>query len=168
MTIAPHLLTGSALAYATTDNIFVAFLLGFLVHFLLDSLPHIDPGSFHDIKIPGTDVDIELGKVEEKKPWPLWIYIFATCELVLVWLLVIGLFRNRSDFNIIVAGGLGGISVDLIDNGGFPFVRQLPVIRELHWFHKRVHHDLDLSKWYWGVLVQAIIAGGSLWYLLKF
>ncbi len=33
-----------------TNNIYLAFLLGFLTHFILDAIPHVDPGTFHNIK----------------------------------------------------------------------------------------------------------------------
>jgi len=103
MTITPHILAGSALASATTQSLPVAFLIGFFLHFPLDALPHIDPGSFF------WPNDKEKQKTES---WPTWIYIFAASEFIIVWLIVIFLFQNRANFGIIMMGGLGG------DSGG--------------------------------------------------
>ena len=156
MIITPHLLAGSALADAATTNLSGAFLIGFFLHFILDAVPHVDPGTFLN---PERD---------ENKPWPTWLYIYAAAEFIFAWLLVIILFKNRSDFGIIMIGGLGGIFVDIIDNNPFRVLRQLPILKQIHWVHKKMHYDLPASKWYWGFLTQLIIIGGSLWYLLKF
>lgn len=155
MIITPHLLAGSALATATTNSIPIAFLIGFLLHFLLDAVPHVDPGTFLN---PERD---------ENKPWPTWLYIYAAAEFVFVWLLVIVLFKNRPNFDIIMMGGLGGIFVDIIDNNPFRFLRRLPLLKQIHFLHTKLHYDLPASKWFWGLITQLIIIGLSLWVLLK-
>lgn len=156
MTITPHLLASAAIASATTSNPFVAFLLGFIIHFILDAIPHIDPGTFSNIK------------EKEDKPWPLWIYIFAASEFVVIWTIVILLNQNKPNFGIIMIGGLGGIFVDILDNNPLRFLRRWPLIRQIHRLHKKLHFDLTADKWYWGLPLQLIIIGGSLWFLLKF
>ena len=159
MTITPHLLSGAAIASAATTSLPVAFLIGLILHFVLDALPHTDPGTFF---WPG-----ERQK-QETEPWPTWIYIFAATEFIIVWLLVIILFKNRQDFGVIMAGGLGGIFIDIVDNNPLRFIHRLPVFKQIHFFHEKVHFDLPAGKWYWGLLTQLIIIIGSLWYLLKF
>ena len=156
MTITPHLLAGSALAVATTDNIAVAFLIGFFLHFLIDAIPHVDPGTFFNVP------------ENNDKSWPLWIYIFAVSEFVVAWGLIILLFQHKTDFGIIMFGALGGIAVDVLDNNPFRTLRTLPVIKQIHWLHKKLHFDLSYNKWYWGMPTQIIFIGASLWYLLKF
>ena len=156
MTITPHLLSGAAIASATTQSLPVAFLIGFFLHFLIDMIPHVDPGTFFNIE------------ENEDKPWPLWIYIFAVSEFIIIWLIVILRFNNRPDFGIIMMGGLGGIAVDVLDNNPLRFLRTWPVIRQIHWLHKKLHFDLPAGRWYWGLLVQVIVIGVSLWYLLRF
>lgn len=169
MTITPHLLAGSALATATTDNILVAFLIGFFLHFVLDCLPHIDPGTFHNFKIPGFHKEINLETLHaDDKPWPLWIYVFCIVEFLIIVPLVILMFHNRPDFGIIVAGGLGGIFVDGLDNPVFNFILRLPVLKQIHYLHHRFHYNLPASKWYWGLLIELIVIGLSLWLLLRF
>lgn len=156
MIITPHLLAGSALATATTNSIPIAFLIGFFLHFVLDAIPHVDPGTFLN---PERD---------ENKPWPTWLYIYATAEFIFVWLLVIVLFKNKPNFDIIMMGGLGGIFVDIIDNNPFRFVRNWPLIKQIHFIHTKLHYDLPAARWYWGLIIQIIVIGISLWYLLKF
>lgn len=156
MTIAPHLLAGSAAAAAITTNLPVAFLIGFFLHFIFDAIPHFDPGTVFKISD------------DENKPWPLWIYIFVMVEFVVIWAIVILLFKNRPDFAIIMAGGLGGIAVDVLDNNPFRFMRTWPIIKQIHFVHEKLHYDLDRRYWYVGLLTQFIVIGGSLWYLLKF
>jgi len=73
MVITPHLLAGSALATATTNSLPVAFLIGFFSHFLIDAIPHVDPGTFFNIS------------ENEDKPWPIWIYIYAVSEFIIAW-----------------------------------------------------------------------------------
>lgn len=169
MTITPHLLAGSALATAVTDNIFYAFLIGFFLHFVLDALPHVDPGTFHNIRLPGTKKEIHLASVHgEHKPWPRWIYIYAISELIIIWVIILLLFSNGPNFGVIVAGGLGGIFVDVIDNPVIRFHLKWPVFRQIDYLHHRVHYDLPPDKWYWGLPLTIIIIGVSLWFLLKF
>jgi len=156
MIITPHILAGSALAQATTTSLPVAFFIGFFLHFLLDAVPHIDPGTFLN---PERD---------ENKPWPTWLYIYAAAEFIFIWLIVILLFKNRPDFGIIMMGGLGGIFVDIVDNNPFRFLRTWPFFKQIHFVHTKLHYDLLASKWYFGAMTQLIIIGGSLWYLLKF
>jgi len=168
MTITPHLLAGAALA-TTTSNVFVAFLLGFLLHFVLDAIPHIDPGTFHNIKIPGYEKKINLETVHaDDKPWPNWLYTFVIIEFIVSWTVVILLFHQRSDFPNIVFGGLGAIAVDVFDNPLFRFALKWPIFKQIHWLHHRFHHNLPSEKWYWGLPAVIIISGVSLWYLLRF
>jgi hypothetical protein len=169
MTITPHFFASAALATAFTNNVFVAFLLGFLLHFVLDSLPHVDPGTFHNIRIPGFAKEINLAHVHsEDQPWPAWIYIFVIAEFIVVITFMTLMFRNRANFAIMMAGGIGGIFVDGMDNALFRFIFRWPVFRQIHWLHHRFHYELPREKWYWGLPAVIIITGASLWYLLKF
>jgi len=156
MIITPHLLAGSALATATTNSWPMAFLIGFFLHFVLDAVPHVDPGTFFN---PERD---------ENKPWPTWIYIYAISEFVVIWTIIIILFQYKPDFNVIIAGGIGGIAVDILDNNPFRFLRQLPVFKQIHQIHTKIHFDLPKEKWFWGAITQIIVVGASIWYLLKF
>jgi len=165
MTITPHLLAGSAVAVALTDNIFLAFLLGFLLHFALDAIPHLDPGTF----LPAIDKDLKMETLHSQyKPWPRWVYAYAVGEFMLIWVLVFLLFYNKTNFGVIAAGGLGGIFVDIIDNPLIRFHLKWPIFRQIDWLHHKLHFDLPIEKWFWGLTVQLIVIGVSIWYLLKF
>ena len=159
MTITPHLLSGAAGAVAITQSLPVAFLIGFFLHFIIDAIPHIDPGTFF---WPGDKVK------KQTESWPLWIYIFAASEFIIVWSLIILLFKNNPNFGIIMMGGLGGIAVDVLDNNPYRTMRQFPVFKQIHWLHDKMHYDLSPNKWYLGLSFQVVIIGVSLWYLLKF
>ncbi|MFA6492899.1 MAG: hypothetical protein WCV58_02070 [Patescibacteria group bacterium] len=156
MIITPHLLAGSAVAAAVTDNWLLAFLVGFFLHFILDAVPHVDPGTFFN---PERD---------ENKPWPTWIYIYALSEFIIIWAIIIILFQHKSNFDVIIAGGMGGIAVDIIDNNPFRSLRQLPLLKQIHSIHKKFHFDLPKEKWFLGAITQIIVIGVSVWYLLKF
>ncbi len=136
----------------------MAFLIGFVSHFFVDALPHLDPGTFF---WPGDKA------MKESEPWPAWIYIFAVSEFIIIWLIMILLFKNRDNFGIILMGGLGGIAVDVLDNNPLRFFRTWPILKQLHYLHEKIHYDLPHNKWYWGIPLQIIIIGGGLWYLLK-
>jgi len=156
MTIAPHILASSAVATAVTDSLPVAFLIGFFLHFIIDAIPHVDPGTFFNMP------------ENKDKSWPIWIYIFAFTEFIIMAILMFLLFKNKPNFDIIIAGGLGGIFVDILDNNPFRIIRKYPVFKQIHWLHEKVHYDLPKGKWYWGIPAQIVFIGVSLWYLLKF
>lgn len=156
MTITPHVLIGAALA--TTTNIpVVAFLLGFLSHFLLDAIPHLEPGSFF------SEADRAKGD-----RWPTWAYLFAICEFILVATVFYFLFHHRSDFIILCWGALGGITLDILTHNPFYFTREWPVIKQLNYLHRKLHYHKANAEWYWGALTTILLIGGSLCYLLRF
>ncbi|MCL5407059.1 MAG: hypothetical protein M1429_00990 [Patescibacteria group bacterium] len=157
MIITPHLLAGSAVAAATTNSWPLAFLIGFFLHFVLDAVPHVDPGTFQPKPLP-----------DEEKKWPLWIYIYALSEFVVIWAVVIILFQHKPNFNVIMAGGMGGIAVDILENNPFRVMRTWPILKQIQWVHEKIHYDLPKEKWFWGAFPQIIVVGISIWYLLKY
>lgn len=167
MTITPHLLTGAALG-SIASNYPLAILMGLFSHFILDAVPHLDPGTLHNERPAGYTKEVDLAKVHENdKPWPLWIYVFAIAEFIVAWALVYILYCGRSNFGLIAAGALAGILVDILDNPLFSFTLNWPIIKQIHYLHHRFHYDLPKAKWYWGALTEIIIIGGSLWFLSK-
>lgn len=150
ITIAPHFFAGAAIA-TLTSNPFVAFLMGFVLHFLLDALPHTDPGLFNT-----------------KKKWPVWLYVYVAIELSLTILVFVLLFYKRSDFTIISLGALGNIFPDILENMPIDGFKKLPIIKQLSWFHNAIHFSLQKKDWFWGLPIEIIVLGGSIWLLLKF
>ena len=150
ITISPHFFAGAAVA-TLTNNPIVAFLLGFVLHFLLDMLPHTDPGLFN-----------------RSKKWPLWLYIYCVVEFTLTIAIFVILFYKRTDFTIIALGGLGGIFPDILENMPIKNFNNLPVFKQISAFHNNIHFSLERKDWYWGLPIEIIVLGGSIWLLLKF
>lgn len=155
MTIVPHALVGASTAIFT-NNIYVAFLVGLISHFILDGLPHLEPSSLVTNNPDGT------------KHWSIWVYVFVAAEL-LISITFFYFLRQRADFNLLLAGAAGGILPDLIINNPFlQFLHDKPVIKYFFRFHGKIHLPDEKNHWYWALPVEIIIIGGSLWLLLKF
>lgn len=154
MIILNHSLVGAVLA-TKTESLPVAFLLGFISHFVLDAIPHLDPGTIIN----------PFGKKEIS--WPKWVY---GCVLIdfLITIIIFYLLRNRPDFNLMIVAAIGAVSVDVIENFPSKFIRDLPILKQIQWLHTKVHFWLPTKMWCWGLLTSIIVLGGSLWYLLKF
>ncbi len=153
MTISPHVLASAAVAVAVTDNWVLAFCVGVILHFLLDGLPHLDPGTFFE-------------KTKRDDPWPIWVYVYSFIEFTLIVLFVYFVYRNNPQFPVIVAAGFGGIFVDILDNNPWRLkLRKLPFFKQLNIIHEGTHFDLPRGLWYWGLIVELIIIGGSVWYI---
>lgn len=155
MTITPHFLVGAALA-TTTNNPAVAFSLGVLSHPLLDAIPHLDPGTL---------IKINLDKNER---WPIWVYVITFLEFFIMIVLFYWLFSGCKDFGILLWGGFGGLAIDILDNHPINQTKKWPGFKQLHYFHEFMHINIPREKWYWGLITTIILAGGALWYLLKY
>jgi len=168
MLITPHALAGSALSSAITNNVFVAFFISMSLHFVLDAIPHFDQGTLrYKFNEPNRKAGWGTEHLEENSTsWPKWVYVSAVVDFIIAVLIYFLLLSKALNFPVLLAGGLGGISIDLIDNPVVSFYK-LPVFSQLHFLHHKVHFDLPQRYWYWGIPLQIIIIGGSLWYLLK-
>ena len=153
MVITPHALVGASLATAA-QSLPLAFLLGFFSHFVADAIPHLDPGTFFE---------------DANQKWPIWVYIYAFSEIIIFPIIFYILFHHRSDFTILCVGALGGITVDLVDSNPFVyFWRNWPVFAQIHWLHHKTHFYIKSKYWYWGLMTELIVTGGTIWFLLKF
>jgi uncharacterized integral membrane protein len=167
MLITPHALASSAVSQAITNNIFVAFFVSMALHFILDALPHLDPGTLrYKMDEPNRKPKWGTEHIDENSKWPKWVYVAVISDFLVAILIYVFLLSKLSNFSVLLAGGLGGISIDLIDNPLISFYK-LPVFSQLHWLHHKVHFDLPQRYWFWGIPLQIIILGGSLWLLLK-
>ena len=154
MIILAHSLVGAAVA-TKTESLPVAFLLGFVSHFVLDAIPHFDPGTIVN----------PFGK--KNVSWPKWVYGFILLDF-LTTILVFYFLKNRPGFEFMIAAAVGAVLVDVIENFPSEFIRNLSILKQIQWLHGKVHFWLPTKKWYWGALTSTIIIGGSIWYLLKF
>ena len=154
MIIVAHSLVGAAVA-TKTDNLAVAFLLGMATHFILDAIPHLDPGTIFN----------PFGKPNVK--WPKVVYLFVLLDFAIT-ATIFYLLRDHPDLNLMIFGALGAVSIDVIENFPIKVIRDLPVFRQIQWLHRKVHFWLPTEKWYWGAITSTIVIGGTIWYLLKF
>jgi hypothetical protein len=167
MLITPHALASSALSTAITDNLFVAFFVSLSLHFILDAIPHFDPGTLrYKADEPNRKPKWGTEHLDEKTKWPKWVYAVVIADFLVAIFIYVFWFSKLSNFPVLLAAGIGGIFVDLIDNPLVKFYK-LPVFAQIHWLHHRVHFDLPARYWFWGVPMEVIIVGGTLWYLLK-
>jgi hypothetical protein len=154
MLLTPHILAGVAIG-ASTDNVYWIIILAILSHFLLDTIPHTDWGMWHDYK---------PFKLEKKD------YILVICDSILSLTLLVYLWFNIELSPLMLIGGLSAILIDLIDN--VPFwnkrIRKIGIFNKLHAFHNKINYKLKSKHWYWGVLSQLAIIGGTIWYLKEF
>lgn len=155
MTIVPHVIIGAA-AGSLTDNIWLAFLLGLISHFLADFTPHVEPNHLVSKDPDGT------------KKWSPWLYVFITLEIIFS-IFILYLWRDRADFKFMLAGALGGLFPDFIANN--PFLqkyRNTPVFKQIFWFHDTIHTQLATNLWPISLLSEILLLGGALWFLLRF
>ena len=155
MTIAPHAIIGASTS-VFTNSIYIAFLFGIISHFIADATPHLEPNSLVTVSPTGV------------KTWSIWLYIFVIGEFLLT-IYIFWLFRHRSDFALLVAGGLGGLFPDMIvNNPVLAKYREAPILKYIFIFHDKIHLELPIKYWYISALCELTLVGGSLWLLLKF
>ena len=143
MLLTPHALVGGAIG-ASTDNLLYIIVLAILSHFVLDAVPHFDWGTWHNNK------NFEL----ETKD-----YLLVAGDIALLLIFTYFLWDNIKANPNIAVGGFFAILVDLIDNVPFwkDYVRKLPVFSQMHSLHRKIHFELKMKNWYWGVLTQIVI-----------
>lgn len=153
MMITPHTIVGAA-AGAAIGSPGLAFLAGFILHHILDALPHVDLNNLYntdtkdrryswlDYLVIGIDGLVALTV--------LWVFSSSTIHPAAFWW-----------------GALGGITPDLIDNHPWRFTsRQWPILKQYHWFHHKVHCSTGTeSRLFWlGMTVEILVmVGGIIW-----
>ena len=154
MIILAHSLVGAVVA-TKTESFPVAFLLGFTSHFVLDAIPHLDPGTIVN----------PFGK--KNVSWPKWVYWFILLDF-LTTILIFYLLKDKPDFKFMIVAAVGAVSVDVIENFPVEFVRNLPVLKQIQWLHGKVHYWLPTEKWYWGLLTSMATILVAIFYLLNY
>jgi len=154
MLITCHLLTGAAIASGPI-NPTVSLPLAFFSHFILDAIPHLEATTFANMK-----------KGEDYYPTKKEIlYVFLD---VLFGLLVLSIIYFKLKSPLILFGAFLAILPDLIDNIPFWYgIRKLPVFKQFHKFHDKIHFDLKPRYWYWGALTQFILLAAVACYFLS-
>lgn len=145
MLTTPHILVGAmcgaACGILLKDPV-SAFIAGFFSHLVLDLSPHLDQEHF----------------CRRMQFWKIIIISVSDCVLgvAVLWLILWG--RNYSLFWPAVAGAIGGVSLDVVDNlfgkylwKGF---RLTFVGRHIHRFHEYCHTNTSPRQWILGVSTQ--------------
>lgn len=157
MLFTTHLLVGAAIGKATGNPV-GGFAVGYLSHHLLDYVPHYDPGS--------------LFYKEEKEPdtqWQPFTYFMAIADVALGMGIITIVALNSPEATNIIAGALGGVLPDLLDN--------VPAVKDLfrktkfgtsfHSFHEKLHNTFGTENLFIGLMMQIILSGVMLIYIAQ-
>ena len=155
MLTAPHAFTGAAIGVATGNPI-LGFVGGVVSHYLLDAIPHTDPGTWHyDEPFPHRvhAGDMALGVLD----------LTATFY---------GLLLIAGQSPVIaaapIAGMVGAILPDVIGIAPL-FWNQLatvPWLKRYYDFTKQYHRTAAPHQLFFGVFTQALVLLVAVWYLL--
>jgi len=136
MIISVHFLAAGVAGEAIGNPLF-AFLLGIILHFILDAIPHFDNL-------------LKGGK------WNYKQVVFTTLDvLATAWILF---FYLKPDFNVsspLFWGALGGVLPDLLDNIPFLTIRNTKFGKPFHRFHNLIHSKTP--SWQIGSLTQIVV-----------
>jgi len=164
MIMTGHLLVGGAIglavgtllpspvAHLSLFAVPLALALGVLSHHLLDFIPHTDAATFWPDP--------------RRVPW--FVVVIVTVEVMIGFLLTGTLFVAQHTTWAFAAGAIGGILPDLLD--------EMPLWQErfrssalggvFHRWHTRLHCADMAQSWRLGLLIDALVVGGGLWFLL--
>jgi len=136
MIISAHLISGGVVGEAI-GNPLLAFLIGIIIHFLLDAVPHFD-------------------NVLEKGRWTFKQVIFTSLDLLLALVLFFILKPAISFSSPFWWGALGGLFPDLIHN--VPFWRKQVLATKWGGAYARLHDRInnETKNIFWGFFTQAI------------
>ena len=140
MVITPHLLAGAAIG-THSPNVWVAFCLGLISHYLLDALPHCE---YLD--------DIKISKFSQLVKIFIDFIIGAIIVLIISWPLKI----------IIISGIIGALLPDFIEFFYKNF--KIRLFRPLSLFHYKIHYYKRVS-FLKGSIPQVIIVAISIFLL---
>lgn len=149
-----HTLVGAGIG-SQIDNIPTVIALSVASHFVLDFLPHVDPGT-------------EFAEGELKpaiKYFLAGIDVFASVFIIVLILLA----RPGLNQTAVMVGAVTAILMDIIFN--FPLwekwtkkTRPFSVVSK---FHEKIHEPLKKYQYSIGIPLQLVIIAGSVWFLLK-
>jgi hypothetical protein len=136
MIISVHFLAGG-IAGEALGNPAMAFLLGIVLHFVLDAIPHFD-------------------NLLKNGKWNYKQVIFTTLDILATVALVMFYLKPEYTFtNSVLWGAFGGVLPDLLDNIPFLTVRNTKLGKPFHRFHNFIHSKTP--DWIVGSLTQIVI-----------
>ncbi len=154
MTLGTHAVVGGSLAAMVPAHPVAAFIVGFLSHFVLDSIPHYDYEILSIQKEEGNklNTDMKLGK----------LFIFDLLRIgadALIGLAILSLFfRNVPAFPyVILIGAIAAMLPDALQFAYFKLRRE--PLNSLQRFHLFIHAENDLNdRPLLGLFCQAVVA----------
>ncbi len=174
MLIITHALTGTAIG-ALAQNPILAFILGIVSHFILDSLPHFDQGSFYIDKDKGpawtgasyfkmSEGSFEGGRCRD------WIILAFDALFTLVFAAYIAISLPCAQWTPLICGAIGGLLPDIFDTNPF-LKKRFRATRFGKMFHEKIHlffhWPLSMRYFYIGVGIQVILVAIDMWFIKK-
>lgn len=151
----PHVLTGAAIGVAT-GNPFVAFFGAIVAHYVLDAVPHTDPGTWHmnePYPFKPHAADMALGFLDVFVAFYLFVYLSGHAPLIA---------------GAPIAGVIGGILPDIFGIAPL-FVPRLATLKGYDTFLEfsmKLHRTARPNQWPLGVVTQLVVIVVAVWYLL--
>lgn len=148
----PHLLVGAAVGKAI-PNYWIVFFLSLILHYFFDMLPHID----QDVKDYPNTKQILLATTET---------LFG---ILILYLILSHLDKSLAQLGPSIFGATVSIAPDVLDNATpiSKYLHKFTLFKQFHYLHKKIHYRGKGKWWGWGVIVQLIIIGLCVWYLLR-
>ncbi len=159
MLIIPHMLAGAAIG-TLVPNPYLAFPLGIASHYALDALPHWDTGQVRKRKADG-------GVPEQFERWE---FPFAALDILFALALTWYFWQSHGQAPGVLAGGLGGLLPDALDNVPFwsPRLRKLPLFAKIASCHEWAHYPTLPRRELWlGIISPTIVVILALGWLLS-
>lgn len=155
MLTTPHVLTGAALGVATGNPI-AGFAAGVVSHFILDAIPHTDPGTWRmDEPYPFKPVAGEwaIGIVDLFVAFYLLLFLAGEAPLVAA---------------APIAGVVGAMVPDVLGLSPlfWPRLATFPIVQRYLAFNKRLQWTVRPNRIGLGLVTQLVVVGGAVWYLL--
>ena len=154
----PHLLAGTAIGLAVGNPV-AGFVLAVASHFLLDAIPHTDPGTWH------------YG--EDMKKFRLHGGDYATG--IIDSIVAVGAFLALSHTSPLmaaapIAGAIGGVLPDSLVYLGIMFrgIHEWPGIKQYNALIHPIHYTARPNQWVLGVVTQLAVIAISVGVILHY
>lgn len=136
-----HLLIGGTIGSLIEDPLLI-FLYAFFSHYLLDALPHVEPGIWRKTK---KDKDEGMER---------WEYYFIVLDLLIGLSLLIWLAWNKYNFKLILFGAFVAILPDILDHLSIlsKYLKKQSWYSWLFYLHKGIHFSTSFRWRYLAIL----------------
>lgn len=155
MLTTPHVLVGAAVGVATGNPI-AGFAAGVVSHFILDAVPHTDPGTWH---------------MGEPYPFPMHAGDWAVglADLFVAFYALLYLSGHSPLLAAApIAGIVGALLPDVIGLSPlfYPPLIKTRAMQAWITFVKKTERTARPDQWLLGIVTQFVVVIGAVWYLL--